>query len=270
MELEGWWQENKRFALAVAGGAALFLVGTLAIDALAGSELTAQRRASNATAEKLRSEPLYGPAELEAARAENEALVRALDELVATVDFRPREAFSFDPRKGAASNQYFATVAGTREDLLARAGRAGLKLPEDLGLPALSPTGEAEIARWLAALDLVDRAVRLAIATGCERVDRIEIKLDPRLASRQGVGAVERTRVALSMSGPPWPLVRLLAATQSPELVPGGVPLTVESVEMAPRGKGRADEASLELVLVAARASRQQAGDGADEAEEAR
>lgn len=262
MDLEGYWQENKRFLLSVAGGVALFVAGTFAIEGLAGSELAAQRRASTSTADKLRTEPLYGTADLAAAQAENEALTRAVAELTAAVDFVPREAFRYDPQKGPASNQYFATVSSTREDLLGRAGRANLKVPEDLGLPALSPTSEAEIERWLEALDLVDRAVRLAIAAGCERIDKVEIKLDPLLSSRQGVGAVERTRVTLSLSGPPWPQVRLLAASQSPELVPGGAPLCVEKVDMAPRGKGRAEEASLELVLLVARVEAEAPEDG--------
>ena len=262
MDLEGYWQENKRFVVSVALGVTLFVAGTFAIDGLAGSELATQRRASTSTSDKLRTEPMYAAADLSAAEADNEALGRAVTELVAAVDFRARDGFRVDPAKGPASNQYFATVASTREDLLARAGRANLRLPEDLGLPALSPTSEAEIERWLEALDLVDRAVRVAIGTGCTRVDKIEIKLDPRLTSRQGVGAIERTRVAMSLSGSPWPLVRMLAATQSPELVPGGAPLCVEKVDLARRGKGKADEASLELVLLVPRVEDAAAGDG--------
>src|SRR5204863_482021 len=89
-----------------------------------------------------------------------------------TVDlsfFAPRPAFAFDPAKGSASNQYFATVSSVREELLTLAGRNNMRIAEDLGLPALSPTRESEIVRYLEALDLVDRAVRLALASGVDR-----------------------------------------------------------------------------------------------------
>jgi hypothetical protein len=114
-----------------------------------------------------------------------------------------------DPKAGAATNQYFAAVSRVREELLRLAGRGNLRLPDDLGLPALAPTREAEIERYLEALDLVDRAVRLALANGVQRIDKIEIRLDPKLASRQGVGELEKTRVEVSASGRPAPLVPL-------------------------------------------------------------
>ena len=255
MDLNDYWQENKRFVVAVASGVILFLTGTMVIDGLFRDELVALKRAADSTAGKLRSEAMFGNSELDIARGDNEALKKAVESLSQTVAFQPREAFRYDPQeqsvKGSAANQYFAAVASVREELLTLAGRANLKLPEEVGLPGLSPTRESEIARYLEALDLIDRAVRIALGVGVERIDKIEIKLDPKLASREGVGKIERTRVTFTLSGRPTPMVQFLRVSQAPP--PPGNPLLIEKLEIVPRGKGDAHEATLEVVFVAAR-----------------
>ena len=100
--------------------------------------------------------------------------------------------------------------------------------------------------------------MRTALAQGVARVDRIDIRLDPRLGSKDGVGRIEKTRVLFALSGAPKPLVDFLAATQDPSStggVEGGAPLTVEKVELAP-ARNKADEAALEVVFIVARVER--------------
>jgi len=162
-------------------------------------------------------------------------------------------------------------VSRVRDDLLKTAGRGNLRLPDDLGLPALSPTREAEIERYLEALDLVDRAVRLALAAGVQRIDKIEIRLDPKLSSRQGVGDLERTRVEISASGLPAPLVHFISETQakgggSAAASPAGSagapgsrssaaglgPLLIEKADIQ-SSRTKPDEAVLTVTFVAAR-----------------
>jgi hypothetical protein len=131
-----------------------------------------------------------------------------------------------------------------------------MRLPEDLGLPALAPTRAEEIERHLAALDVIERVVRLAFQAGVPRVERIDIRLDPGLGSRRGVGAIERTQVRMRMSGPSDALVRLLAASQGGE----GQPLLIEEVEMAPE-RSKADEARLDVIFVVSRVAAIDAGE---------
>lgn len=256
MDLEGFWQENKRFTLVAGGGALAFLVGWLAIGSYLGDDLAAQRRAALSTQQKLSKEPLYTADQQREAEERNASLEQAAEELSKAVAFAPRPAFALDRKRGVPGQQYFAAVAATREDLLRRAGRANLRLPEDLGLPALSPTKEGDIVRHLEALDLIDRAVRMALESGVERVDRIQIQIDPRLTSKQGVGAIERTRVTFTLSGRPGPLVAFLARTQSAEALGDGSgaagPLLVERADMQP-ARNKADEAGLEAVFIVAR-----------------
>lgn len=256
MDLQNYWQENKRFVVSVAAGAIVFAVGSMLIGSFFRAELMKERRSADATAKKLRSEAMYTQADLATAQKERDETAQAVDVLRASVAFAPRRDFVLDPARGAASSQYFGAVSRVREELLTLAGRANLRLPEDLGLPALSPTRESEIERYLHALDLVDRAARMAIAAGVQRIDRIEIKLDPGLTSRQGVGLIESTRVEFNMSGRPTPLVRFLEETQSAGAdaasgAPVG-PLLIEKAQMQP-ARTKTDEVGLEVTFVVAR-----------------
>ncbi len=252
MDLNEYWQENKRFLAIVAAGALAFLVGELVIDGVIGKDLALERRqVSRARAELARGR--YSAADLDVARDENEALSAALDELTGRVDFTPRPEFRLDPARGGATTQYFARVSAVRDELLRFAGRLGARLPEELGMPALAPTRDEEIERHLEALDLVERACRLALEEGVPAIDRIGVRLDPGLGSRRGVGRIERTRVEMRLSGPSDALVAWYLATQDPRR---GGPLLVEELEMVPeRGKER--EARLELTFLVARVRRE-------------
>jgi hypothetical protein len=249
MDLNGYWQENKRFLVGVAAGTLVFAIGWMLIDNYLGDELKSQVRAAESARRKLRTEALHTTADLERAEQENAALVAALAQLSQAVAFQARPGFALDPARGSPSNQYFAVVSATREELLTLAGRGNLRLPENLGLPALSPTREAEIERYLQGLDLVDRVVRMALEAGVTRVDAITMQLDPRLTSRQGVGNVERTRVEMKLAGPASPLVQLLLLTQQP--APGGGPLAVEKANL--QTARTSSETLLEVVFVVAR-----------------
>jgi hypothetical protein len=257
MDLNDYWQENKRSLVATGSGVALFAVGLLAIQNFFGTKLVEERKATTAAEQKLRNEPMYTADQLQQAEKENGELRAAVETLGQAAAFEARPAFKIDPKRGSPQNQYFTAVASVREQLLTLAGRQNLRLQEDLGLPALSPTKDIEIVRYLEALDLVDRAVRIALLAGVERIDKIEIKLDPRLASRQGVGELERTRVGLTMTGKPGPLVRFLTYSQSPdERARDGLEawpaLLLEKSEML-ASRGKPDEVVLDATLVVAR-----------------
>ncbi len=255
MDLNDYWQENKKFVALVALGLVVFGLGELLISSFIGDELRATR-ASLAARRRALAEPRYQTAQLDTAREQNEALRAALGRLEAQVAFQPRPGFSLGADASSPTGRYFTRVTEVREALSREAGRRAVRLPEDLGLPALAPTKPEEIERHLAALDLIERVVRLAFEHGVPRIERIDIKLDPGLGSRRGVGLIERTSVRMRISGPSAALARLLLATQTP----GGQPLLLEEVEMQPE-RARADEARLDVVFVVARVGRIEAGE---------
>jgi hypothetical protein len=247
--MNDWWQANKRFAVLVASGAIVFLIGLMLVDRFFTQDLKANQATWVRARNKLANEKLYSTEQLAELQRENTELATATATLQQAVAFVPRPAFRHEPGKGAVGNQYFQTVSSVREDLLTLAGRASMRLPEELGLPALSPTREPEIVRYLEALDLVDRAVRMALAAGVDRIDKIDVKLDPKLTSRGGVGPIERTRVAFVLSGRPTPLVQFLQLSQAEK---DGGPLLLDKCDMQPT-RARSDEAGLEVTFVVAR-----------------
>jgi hypothetical protein len=238
----------------------------MAIDHAFRGELLSLQRSAAAASAKLRNEPMYDANALAEATKANEELAKTVGILTQATAFRARPGFRLDPKAGPATNQYFTAVSHVREELLRAAGRGNMRLPDDLGLPALAPTREADIERFLEALDLVDRAARLALEAGVQRIDKIEIRLDPRLASRQGVGELEKTRVEISASGKPAPLVHFVSSTQqagkpaadkSPKDTPGtkttdSGPLLIEKAEIQV-SRQSAEEAVLQTTFVAAR-----------------
>ena len=243
MDLEGYWQENRRFVLAVTGGAVAFLIGWWAIDAYLGADVRSlQARRARVQAEL--KDPKFQTEDLDRAEAQNKALREATTTLRAAAEFKPRERFTLEGGT-SASARYVAVVSAVREELLQRAGRAGLVLPHDLGLPTLAPTKDAEIQRTLEALDALERTLSLAIDSGCERVSSIKVRLDPRIVSGKPIDDLERSAVELRFEGASPPLARLLVALQQAR--PEGV-LLVQRAEMTPLRTAR-DEMRLDLEL---------------------
>jgi len=246
VDLDAYWQENKRFLVAVGAGVVLFLIGWMAIASFFGDELASQRRRQKALEADLK-QPLHSSSALAAARAENEALEQVFGELAGRVEFAPRPEFALRPGD-AASSRYFGVVSDVRDDLLVRCGRAGLAFPDDLGLPKLAPTREQEIARYLEALDVIEATLQLGIEAGCERVDRLRVELDPRLRSNRPVEDLEKTLIECRLVGAAPPLVALLGLLQQER---DGRVILVERAEMqAARSAG--DDVRLDLVLAVA------------------
>jgi hypothetical protein len=243
MNFESYWQENKRFVLNVAGGALAFLILWWVIDSTLGKDLQNLEARRTRLRQDLAA-ALFGTEELERAQAENAALRESVTRLREHTDFKARERFALRPGD-APSSRYVSVVSEAREELLQEVGRAGLIVPQDLGLPTLAPTREAEIARTLEALDAVDRTVRLAAEAGAERIDQIRIRLDSRLLAGKPIADLEKTLVELQLTGPSQPIVRLLELLAQPR--PEGVLLVQSAVIKDARG--RRDEVRLELVL---------------------
>lgn len=246
MDLNDFWQANKRFVVTVAGGVLVFFTGVLLINNLFGSELDAQEALKIKDNSALAG-ALYSPSDLDLLRVENQKLLAAHQALAKATVFETRPAFA--PSTGSMSNRYFEVVAATRDELLPAAGRVGIPLPEDLGLPALAPIKDEHIVRTLEGLDVIDRTLRLGFEAGIGRVETIEIKLDSRLLSGKPLEALEKTLVTFKMRGTALSLTRLVLMMQrSPQMRVG----VLEKVDFL-AGGAREDDARLELTLAVVR-----------------
>lgn len=255
MDLNDIWQEHKRFIVALAAGLTLFLVGTIAVDRFFGSELRAARRRLT-TSERSLKEERYDADALGQAREENEALRVAIKELEEVAAFKPRPAFELASTAagvGSASGQYFALVDSVRDELVTMASRSRVRVPDDLGLEMLQTTRGEVIERHLEALDLIDRVTRMSIELGVDRIDGIQVRLDPAFDSRKGVGAVERTRVTFKMTSQAQPVAELIARSQTPQAMGGeGAALPIETVDVI-GARSKTDEVRAELTFLVVR-----------------
>lgn len=245
MDLSNYWQENKRFLTIVGACVLAFFIGMMVIDAMFGAELAAKRRELGRTQNELR-EQRFTPADMDVAEEQNEALLAVAATLSEAVEFAGRDEFALTDDQ-PPPNRYFAVVSRVREELRAAAGRAGMSIPDTLGLPALAPTKDQEIQRHLEALDVIEQALRIGIECGVERVDDIRIKLDSRLVSGRSISDLEKTLIELRLVSAPVPLTRFLVQLQDPR---HGRVLLVERAEIQPV-RAKNDELRLDVVLSA-------------------
>ncbi len=261
MDLSNYWQENKRFLSTVGLGVVVFFGAWTGIDRTLGADLR-QQRASKLRLDGELKKPMFSALDLERATAENTTLVAACDALRAATEFVARPEFRME--KGVpATSRYFNVVERTREDLKRKAGRAGLALPSDLGMPAIAPTKEAELARYLEALDAVDQTVHAAIASGCQRIETIRVKLDNRLLSGKSFDDVEKTLIEIKFVGAALPLATLLERLQDTgprstgaRVSQGARALQMEKVEVDPARTKNIEDVKLEITLLVAHINR--------------
>lgn len=249
MDLESFWQENKRFLLMVGGGLLVFLIAYLVIEGMYEDELVANQRSLRSSQNALAA-PFYSRADLEVAEEQNEELRAALVTLKGAIEFEPREAFQLAPGM-TAYNQYFRQVERVDGELSTLANRSRVIIPPGLDLEMIDSTQPDLIQRWLEAVDLIERVVRLAIESGVDRVDRIQVKLDPALQGRGTVDEIESTKVTFDMRSEPEPVARLLSLSQSVE---GGGPLPLADLDVVGASAKR-EEIRVKVTFLIARVS---------------
>ncbi|MFT4541079.1 MAG: hypothetical protein ACI841_001501 [Planctomycetota bacterium] len=239
MDLENFWQENKRFLSIVFGGVIVFFIALAVIDGTFGSESAAVNKVLRTSRNALSGTARYSKSDETAAFSENEALMGAVGTLSKAVAFQPRPEFVLDDRRGSPEGQYFGRVDEVRSDLETLSGRRGMRIPEGLGLAMLETNSAEAIERHMEALDLIDRVLRMSLETGVKRVDRVGVRLDPGFSARGGLGEVERTSVELKIVSSPESIVELIDKTQAAE--PYGHALVIDELEVT-GAKAKSDE----------------------------
>jgi hypothetical protein len=246
MDVNDFWQENKRFVVIVVGGVLVFFTGIVLINNLFGSELALQETRRTQFNNTLNG-ALIPQSDLDLLRTENQKLIAARAALAKATVFETRASFA--PNTGSMAQRYFEVESATRDELLPAAGRFGIPVPEDLGLPALAPNKDEHIARYLDALDVIDRTLRLGFEAGIGRVEGIEIKLDGKLLSGKPLEVVEKTLITFKLRGTATSLARLVLMMQRAPQSRIGVLDRAEFIS----GGVRVDDARLELTLAAVR-----------------
>lgn len=215
MDASEIWQENKKFITVVGSGLLVFLIGGMVINSLyAGDIRTTQgkvRRAQN----ELNSE-MFSAADLELAESENEELQRLYGLAQAAAEFVPRPEFVIDAA-GSPQAAYQTAQAVVRDRVSDLASRKRAFLPDGLDLEMLKTQNVDALERHLHALDLLERALVMALQSGVRQVRSVEIKLDPAFKRGRGLGAIELTEVTLDCTAPSEAITRWLAMAETPQ-----------------------------------------------------
>ena len=261
MDLNDYWQENKRFVTTVGVGLLVFFAAYLFLNSAYASEVRSARRQLAKTQGEL-ARQRFQKADEERARDQNEKLQTAFGTLVEAVDFVPRPEFQLGDDPGLANNVYFQAVERVRGELQRAASRKRVVLPDGLGLEPLKTLNVETIRRHLEALDMLDRVLTCVIDAGVRQVTTVRIQLDPRFASKEGVGAIERTQIQLKLVGDSEALARFLLDTQSDRF---GRPLPVSRFDFK-SATAKQSEVSGEIAFLVVQVHEPAAGEFEDDA----
>ncbi len=231
MDLNEIWQEHKRFILMVAAGFLTFFVANSVIEGMYRADIRSALRGVSKDRQTLADE-LYRASDREAAELENDALRVGYDKLVAASAFRPRAEFDLAQTPGTPQNAYITAVERLEDRLLDLASQKRAILPDGLGLETVQTLNVDLVERHLHAVDLLERAVQMALEAGVRRVRRIDVSLDPAFKSNRGLGAIERTKVQIETDSTAEAVTEWLTLAETPVGPDGGG--TAASVRLQP------------------------------------
>ena len=193
MDLENVWQEHKTFISTVVGVLVAFFIASALIANGPGDDLRLAESTLLSENGRLRAK-LHNADDRKAARAAHDGLEAALESLAGRGVFMTRPEFELSSAGSSPANQYLRITEQVSQSLLPDAARMNVDLPVDMGLPQTSPTSPGDIARTLRALDLVERAARIAIGARVDAVERI--RMTPVQVGRRG----RTTKVSVTSS----------------------------------------------------------------------
>jgi len=256
MDLSDIWQENKRFITTVGAGLLVFLIGWMVVDGLYSGDIQQVQRANRTARGKLSVE-MFTATDRELARDENEILNSSYATIAEVAAFRPRPGFILGEGAGRPQDVYITAVEGARERVRDLASRRRAFLPEGLDLDMLKTRNVDAIERNLHAIDLLERAVVMALESGVTQIRGVDIKLDPAFKSRRGLGAIEKTQVTIDTVSSANAVARWIMMCETP--ADGGSPnsvrlqaLPIESVD-AQRAASKSDEVRTRVTFLVIR-----------------
>jgi len=196
MDLSDIWQENKRFITTVGAGLLVFMIGWMIVDGMYMSDIQSVDRSNRRDRAKLK-DPMFTSADRSLARDENEELNTRYDTILDVAAFQPRPEFRLDQANVKAQDVYANAIESVRDRLRNLASRKRAFLPEGLDIDMLKTRNIDALERNLHAIDLLDRAVEMALEAGVKQIRSVDISLDPAFRSRRGLGAIEKTQVTI-------------------------------------------------------------------------
>lgn len=246
MNLDALWQRNRKFILILLGAVlGFFILLWLLTSGPVSRQEAASRSLAKATGD-LRA-PMFGEASEREAQARLETL-RARNAEFAALALPPVRAEYRLPAGKSPAQHYIELTGSLRQDLTAWALRNNCEVDGSLGLPPVSPTQAQQVERVLRGLDVVERVIRLAVASGASKVEGITIAERGRRATAGRPAQLDLTPVQLEVvfeSQSPTPFLRALLAETGQ-----GRPLGLAGLEVvAPSPRNRERRILLEFAV---------------------
>ena len=158
MELEDFWQENKRWILGCCIGLVVFVIA----QSIIGERYAARWSSVNSIYRTVAAEPKYKANELRDAQTDAEELDRVFGELWEAMHYQLPDRFDVEG-KGDPELYWTSTYTAVRDELFDAAFEANVEFPED-SFSWSAPTEREEIRRALVRVSLVEHMVRQLIA----------------------------------------------------------------------------------------------------------
>ncbi len=246
MNLDALWQRNRKFILGVLGAVlGFFIVLWMLTSGPVGRQETAARSLSKANGD-LRT-PMFGDQQERAAQQLLDTL-RARNAEFAGKALPPVRAEYRLPAGKAPAQYYIELTGGLRQDLVSWALRNNCEVDGSLGLPAVSPTQAQQVERVLRGLDVVERVVRLAVASGASKVEKIAIAERGRRTTSGRTAQLDLTPVQLEVvfeGRSPTPFLRAMLAESA-----AGRPVGLSGLEVvSPNPRKRERRLLLEFAV---------------------
>lgn len=244
------WQRNRSLGIYLLGGGALFLIGETAIGFLYREDLESSQARIAALRREIQK-PVASAENLAWLEAAHSKLQGGIEKTQALAEFRGTPAFAVAQGGASPENQYFDIVTRVRSTLLRRAHHQNIEIPDSLGLPAVSPTGEEEISRVLRGLELVVRACEAGISAEIDRVEELRIEPSRKQRNREtkaSKGAEpnwEEIRIQMKVLGTGLALSRFVESASS-----GKNPLVMERAKITQLTKGNQVRGEFEFLAL--------------------
>ncbi|MDP6849650.1 MAG: hypothetical protein QGH51_03645 [Planctomycetota bacterium] len=198
MNLDAFWQANRRFLIGVAIGLVSFLIlGSILVSGPKKAAASSRRSIMTAT-RTLRGKHVSSQ-DVARARTRLEALKkqgRKLAELALPI---ATDGFVI-PEGQSPSKHYIEFTGARRQELISAGLLRDMEIDESLGLPAVSPSQPQIIAKVLHGFFVVDQMMRLAIDYGAESVDDIAISTRSSRPGTLRASLLDITTVELEVS----------------------------------------------------------------------
>ncbi|MBO46161.1 MAG: hypothetical protein CMJ96_04610 [Planctomycetes bacterium] len=197
MNLDAFWQANRRFLIGIVIGlVSFFVLGSIFVSGSKKAAASSRRNIMSAT-RTLKGKHVSSQ-DVARARTRLEELSEQSRRLAGKA--LPEIPLEFLPKEGQSPSKHYIEFTGQRrQELISAALLQDIQIDESMGLPAVSPGQPQIINKVLQGFFVVDQVMRLAIDYGAQSVDDISISTRSSRKGNVRASALDITSVGMEV-----------------------------------------------------------------------